>query len=195
MVRYQNFKDGLLAPLLNVLARCRVTPDHVTIVSTLAGLAFCPLYFWSPAWAYGLLFAHLLLDGIDGPLARHCGLASARGSFTDTVGDQIVVVATSLTWMYASTVEGLVGIDVITGGVHLLLYTVVVAFAMVRNALGIPYAWLLRPRNFVYAWFFLESFFFAETFLEGSVFYAVWFFNLLLGAKFVTGFFHIRAKL
>jgi len=194
MVRYQVFKDWMLEPVLAAMIRCRITADFITGVSTVAGLAFCPLYFWSPALAYALLAIHLLLDGLDGPLARHSGSASRSGSFTDTVGDQLVVISTTVTWMYAQAI-GQPGVDIVSGSVYLSLYTVVVVFAVVRNAMGIPYSWLLRPRNFVYGWFLLESFVFIDTQFAGSVVYLIWFFNLILAAKFVTGFFNIRAKL
>jgi len=194
MVRYQQFKDWLLEPMLAAMTRCRISADFVTGVSTIAGLAFCPLYFWSAPWAYACLAVHLLLDGLDGPLARHSGSASRSGSFTDTVGDQLVVIATTVTWMYAKTISQ-PGIDIISGSVYLSLYTVVVAFAVVRNSMGIPYTWLLRPRNFVYAWFLLESFVLIDTQFAGSVVYFIWFFNAILAVKFVTGFLSIRAQL
>ena len=38
-----------------------------------------------------------------------------------------------------------------TGGGFLFLYKLVVAFAMVRNSLGVPYSWLVRPRFAIYA--------------------------------------------
>ena len=41
------------------------------------------------------LSLHVLIDGLDGPLARHLGIASRSGSFTDTMADQVVVVATT----------------------------------------------------------------------------------------------------
>jgi len=60
-----------MRPLLMVLARLRVTPDHLTLLSLLAGLAFCPVFFWGlKPVAPALLLAHVLLDGLDGPLAR-----------------------------------------------------------------------------------------------------------------------------
>ena len=96
MVRYQNWKDRNLRPLLALLTRCSITPNRMTLISTVVGLAFVPCYFWNPALAFGLLIAHLILDGVDGPLARFGGTASPAGSFVDSVGDQIVVVATTI---------------------------------------------------------------------------------------------------
>ena len=76
------------------------------------------------------------------------------------------------------------------GGLYLFLYTVVVAFAMVRNALSAPYRWLIRPRLVVYAWCA------AEIFLQpGTLNYALWGFSAILAVNILTGFIAIRRKI
>ena len=180
----QRVRGRLLGPLLRLLATLRVTPDHLTLASLLVGLLFCGLWFWSPAAALAALLIHVLLDGLDGPLARHLGLASRRGSFTDTVADQTVISATAITLM-ADRV-----IDVAAGGVYLSAYTAVVAIAMVRNAMEIPYSWLLRPRFLVYGWILVEAFFWPD-----SINQVLWLINAVLIWKLLTGFFHLRERL
>lgn len=75
------------------------------------------------------LSMHVMLDGLDGPLARCQDVVSPRGSFTDTFADQPMV----------------------TGSIFVFIYAPVVATAMVRNALSIPYSWLIRPRFLVFS--------------------------------------------
>ncbi|MEX2174264.1 MAG: CDP-alcohol phosphatidyltransferase family protein [Pirellulaceae bacterium] len=158
MVWTQELRAKLLGPLLRLLARCGVLPDHITLISLLFGLAFCPLWLWpaGPAWArpaaLAALLLHVLLDGLDGPLARLLGTASRRGSFTDSLADQIVVTASTLALMAGP--QPAVGIW--AGGSYIFFYAMVVAFAMVRNALNVPYTWLVRPRFWVYAWIAVE---------------------------------------
>ena len=180
----QRARGRLLGPLLRLLAALRVTPDHLTLASLLVGLLFCVLWFWSPAAALAALLIHVLLDGLDGPLARHLGLASRRGSFTDTVADQTVISATAITLM-ADRV-----IDVAAGGGYLSAYTAVVAIAMVRNAMEIPYSWLLRPRFLVYGWILVEAFFW-----PGTINQVLWLINAVLIWKLLTGFVHLRERL
>ena len=61
MRRWQTLRGRLLAPLLALLARVRVTPNHLTLLSFLAGLAFSPLFLWgSRLAAFAFLLAHLL---------------------------------------------------------------------------------------------------------------------------------------
>lgn len=180
----QRLRRRLFDPLLGLLVFCRVTPDGLTLLSLLAGLSFCPLYFCSKAAALGMLALHVFLDGLDGPLARHTGVASRRGSFTDTSADQVVVVTT--TAMLMST--GVVGVW--PGAVYIFAYTVVVVFAMVRNALAIPYCWLVRPRFIVYVWLIVEIYL-----LPGTIDYVLWTSNAMLSLKVLSGFARIRGKI
>ena len=85
MVRYQGFKQRLLNPLLILLERMGVQPWMITGASLVTGLAFCPLFLmadtgWSLHSAYVMLLLHLLLDGLDGPLALTPALSTPWGS-------------------------------------------------------------------------------------------------------------------
>ncbi|MCU0880327.1 MAG: hypothetical protein MUF06_21360, partial [Pirellulaceae bacterium] len=44
MEGWQDWRARWLRPLLVVLTRCQVTPDHITLASLVVGLAFCPLW-------------------------------------------------------------------------------------------------------------------------------------------------------
>lgn len=184
MVLSQKLRARLFRPLLRLLGACRVTPDHLTLLALIVGLAFFPLYFWWQPAAFFALALHVLLDGLDGPLARYNEVDSRRGSFTDTVSDQIVVVATTITLMFAGTVS------IPAGGFYLFMYTTVVVFAMVRNALAVPYSWLFRPRFLVYSWILVETWLWS-----GSMEYVIWACNLLLTGKMITGFIRIRRRI
>lgn len=185
MQRSQELRGQLLRPLLAVLARLRVTPNHLTLLSLVAGLAFCPVFLWSSKIAaFVLMLAHVLLDGLDGPLARHTQRASNRGSFTDTVADQVVVAFSTVTLIHAGHAGAW------PGGLYLFFYSIVVIFALVRNALAIPYSWLVRPRFLVYAWMPVEVFLW-----RGSLDVFLWLLTVVLAAKTLTGFIQIRRKL
>ena len=184
MVWGQQLRGRLFAPLVRALTACRVTPNQLTLLSMLVGLAFCPRWFWSPTAALAALAAHVLLDSLDGPLARKRNLASRQGSFTDGVADQVVVVASTVTLMAAQIIH------VTAGGFYIFFYTVVVLFAMVRNALEIPYPWLVRPRLFVYGWLLVEMFFW-----PGSLGYILWMCNVPLALAAASGFLAIRRKM
>ena len=191
MVWYAELRERWLGPFLAMMAKLGLKPDHLTIISLVLGLLFCPLYFWSPAWAFAALLMHAVVDGIDGPLARHLGVESKAGSFTDTTCDQIVVVAVTLTLMCHPSQL----IPIPAGTIYIFLYTIVVVFAMVRNAMRIPYSWVIRPRLVVYGWLLLETFVFQDTALERSIVIVLWIANTLFLLRMFSGFFKIRANL
>ncbi len=180
----QRARAKLFKPLLRILVAAQVTPNHLTFLSLVAGLAFSPLYFWSPPWAFVALALHVFIDGLDGPLARFKGTASRSGSFTDSMADQFVIAATTLTLMYAQVV------DMVPGVIYILTYTVVVFFAMARNLLDTPYSWLFRPRFTVYAWFLVETYWW-----PGTINVVLWISVGLLSVKVLTGFRRIQERL
>lgn len=185
MAKSQAIRGQLLLPLMRVLQRFRVRPSHLTFLSLLAGLAFCPIFIWSSKpLAMGLLVLHVLLDGLDGPLARHLGTASDRGSFTDTMADQTVVTFTTLTLIHVG------GASLWPGGMYLFFYTVVVLFAMARNAMAIPYSWLVRPRFFVFIGIPVDLYLW-----PGTLDILLWIVCGLLAWKVLTGFVKIRDRL
>lgn len=204
VLRYQQHKQSFLLPFLRLLTACRITPDAVTLFSLLLGFLFCPIYlapllFPEQEWmwlaiAWGVLVAHMLVDGVDGPLARFQGTASQRGSFTDTAADQVALAAITLTFIHAQS-NGLPGLGLYAGGTFIFVYTVVVGFAMIRNAMGIPYRFLLRPRYWVWLLLFFEGLFVRTEWMAITNETIVWVFNVMLSINMLTGFLAIRQKL
>ena len=185
MAWWQHGRAVVLAPFLRRLARLGLPADHITLSSLLVGLAFVPLWLAGhPALAVAALAVHALLDGLDGPLARYLRQASDRGSFTDTMADQLVVTTTALTLIHTGYLAAW------PGGLYVFFYAVVVGFALVRNALSAPYSWLLRPRFIVYTWLLVETFLWPGTLT--TVVYAV---TAVLALKAVTGFLTIRGRM
>jgi phosphatidylglycerophosphate synthase len=180
----QRVRGVAFGPLLRLLTALRVTPDHLTLLSLLFGLAFCPLFFYAKGWAFVALALHVLIDGLDGPLARHTGVASRAGSFTDSTADQVVIAASTATLMYAEVA------GILPGALYIFFYTVVVYFAMARNALNTPYSWLLRPRFIVYVWFIVETYWW-----PGTLDIVLWISTALLALKMGTGFLAIRNRM
>jgi phosphatidylglycerophosphate synthase len=181
----QSLRSRWLAPMLAWMAGIGLRASHITLLSLLAGLAFCPVLLWGhPVAAFSLLLLHVLLDGLDGPLARFSGNASNRGSFTDTMADQLVVTAAAITMIHA----GYAGTW--PGGLYLFFYTIVVVFAFVRSALAAPYSWLFRPRFLVFIWYVVEMYW-----LPGTLDWVLWACSGLLALKCLTGFIRIRSRI
>ncbi|WP_417390944.1 CDP-alcohol phosphatidyltransferase family protein [Gimesia sp.] len=184
----QSRRHQIFLPLLKWFVRQGITPNHLTGLSLLCGTGFCFLIGLDQNWtvpaALVLLLLHILLDGIDGPLARFQGTSGNRGSFTDTTADQLVVTFTTIALIHSGLAT------VIAGSLYLFFYTLVVVFAMVRSSLAIPYSWLVRPRLIVYAWIPIEIYF-----LPGTLSFLLWICVGVLVWKSITGFIQIRNKL
>ncbi len=181
----RELRKRALAPLLTRLSRLGVRADHVTLASLICGLGFAALWISElRITALVLLLLHALLDALDGPLARHQKDASSSGSFTDTMSDQTVVAVST----FALIADDLIPAS--AGAAYVFVYTVVVSFAFVRNALSIPYTWLVRPRMIVYAWIPVEVWI-----APGFLVWGIWIFTALLAWKLLTGFLTIRSRL
>lgn len=120
----------LLRPLAGLivalLTRTRVTPNQVTIASTIAGLVAAVLYLQNDAAitaVAGLMVTVKdVLDSADGQLARATSQYSRTGRFLDSIGDFVVNAAvfgaigwvlfasTGDPWMLLLAAMGLVGI-------------------------------------------------------------------------------------
>jgi phosphatidylglycerophosphate synthase len=183
----QRLRGKFLDPLLSKMTVCKIVPDHVTLASVIFGLLFVPMWMTGhPWWAILAVLLHVLLDGLDGPLARYQQTDSQQGSFTDSFCDQIIVSAVTITLM--SGTEPLIGIW--AGSLFMVLYVGVLAISMVRNALRTPYSWLVRPRFFLFAAIPIELWT-----IPNVVSAVVWVSNVLLALKVVSGFFRLRERL
>lgn len=93
----RHFERRISLALTRRLAVSAVTPNAMTVVSAMIGLASAPFFLSSArAWqlAGALLFlAHSILDGCDGELARLKFLQSRWGAVLDFWGDNVVHVA------------------------------------------------------------------------------------------------------
>jgi len=85
-----------------LLVRTPLTPNQVTLLSALVGVASGVLAAQAaarPAWRVGaglLLFASVVLDCCDGQLARARGISSTYGAILDGIADYVVGVAIGL---------------------------------------------------------------------------------------------------
>ncbi len=181
----QRIRGAALLPVLRLLTRAGIRPNHISFISLLFG--------WGAVWflyssqnyiALTVLFLHVLADGLDGPLARYQKVSSNAGSFVDTLVDQIII--TSLTIVLMD--RGIVGI--FPGGIYIFVYTAVITFSMVRNAIHIPYLWILRPRFLVYFWLILEF-----SLLPNTINWIVWLCNGILTVNFYDGFRQLKKNI
>ncbi|HEV7212265.1 MAG TPA: CDP-alcohol phosphatidyltransferase family protein [Blastococcus sp.] len=97
--------EKIIAPMIGRLARGGVTPDMITIAGTVGAVAGSVLLFGTGHLFWGTVVVTLsvLLDLLDGALARARGGGSVFGAVLDSAGDRIADAAIfgSLIWWFS----------------------------------------------------------------------------------------------
>lgn len=84
----------ILLPIARVLAKIGVTPTMVTVLGLALTVIGAALIADGLLWQGALVAGFgVLLDALDGPLARFKGTASDRGAFIDTMSDRFGEIA------------------------------------------------------------------------------------------------------
>jgi CDP-diacylglycerol---glycerol-3-phosphate 3-phosphatidyltransferase len=95
-----------LNPLGTALARVGVTPNAITIVGTLGAVTSALVFFTRGWWMTGtlLIWGFVMLDMLDGLVARVGGKASKFGAVLDSTCDRFADAAVfgSIAWYFAS---------------------------------------------------------------------------------------------
>ena len=95
----------VVAPLVGGLARAGVTPDMVTVTGTVGAVAGAVLLFGTGHlfWGTVAVTCCVLLDLLDGALARARGGGSVFGAVLDSTGDRAAdaAVFASLAWWFS----------------------------------------------------------------------------------------------
>jgi len=95
----------VIAPLVDRLARGGVTPDAITITGTIGAVASAVFLIGTGRlwWGAVAVTGFVLLDMLDGALARAGGGGSAFGAVLDSAGDRAADVAIfgALVWWFS----------------------------------------------------------------------------------------------
>lgn len=148
----ERLKGLIFSPIIFILKKLGVTANMVSYASAAFGVA-ATFYLWQDwqisAW---LIIISVLLDGIDGSLARRSANPDPRGPLIDNFADLIVISATTIGFIAVGIISPVVG------GLYLVSYPLLIVFAIIRNIIGKPRQHVLRLRLYIYAAFILEAF-------------------------------------
>ena len=153
------FRQGMLRatrPVVAVLARLGVHPNVVSASQVPGGFLFLWLVPTHPRAAWLLFLGLLLIDGLDGALARLTGRASPFGALVDQYSDHVreVTVVAGMALFGALAVLPAVLYGLIYTGLNFTVY--------LANARGVPVPWAVKsylvvyPALFLYLWFGVE---------------------------------------
>lgn len=121
--RYLNRKLSTRITALIVKHKIPITPNQMSIISSLVGFTSFPLFITgNPVLAGVMVQTSSILDGVDGELARYYGLASKFGSFIDSILDRLVNIMALLgAVLYLVLFQGL------NEAIHITVYVLTIA--------------------------------------------------------------------
>jgi len=122
----------LYSPVVRLLARLGVSPHAVSAAGPLLGVWFVFLLPRNPRLSFVVWLLSLMVDGVDGALARYTGRASDFGALVDQVCDhtrEILIVA-GLAWSGA--------LSPLWGSLYPFVYTALNVTLFLGNSYGAP---------------------------------------------------------
>ena len=104
-IHARDFFSNLVRPLATSLANRGVTPDAITVVGTVGAVTSALVFFPRGGWFTGtmLVWGFVMLDIVDGAVARIGGRSSTFGAVLDSTCDRIADAAVfgSIAWYFA----------------------------------------------------------------------------------------------
>ncbi len=164
--------DSIFNPVCVILSDFGLTPNLVSNFRGVLGVAGLILYSVGYQWFGVAMFVlSLLLDSVDGAIARYKKVTSHRGTFVDKVADYSIYCASILSMVYMEYVGGF------AGAYHIAIVFAAILMKIIVDNEGRKSDWIIDPTpNLVwfmiiwYASLFL-FFFFGVDFMGDVVFW------------------------
>lgn len=188
-VKSQEIRGRFFLPILRRLDLLGVSGNMITNFRLILGFVFFYLFFKSMYFGAILSLLTLILDAVDGPLARFQDKASDRGKFLDVFVDRIVYSFIICLFFWLNTNPYLVVY-------HLLIIPLVYVLASVKNGETLKSDWIikLRPKlTYVIvlpALAFYAFVFFAFDFLD----FSLWISNALATGLSIYYYIYIQVR-
>jgi len=147
--KFQQLRDRMLLPILKLLKKLDVSANFISYAGLFLLTGFVYYASVKPVIASLFLISHIVLDGLDGPLARYNKRNGASGAFTDIICDHTGMAVVVLTLIGTGLVNPLIA------STYIYAYTILVIFLIIRNKLGVPAKFAIRTKYYVYGLFFV----------------------------------------
>lgn len=142
--KFTNFRTNLARPLLKLLSTLGITPNMVSALSILVMIGFIYFVNSNVYYASGFVVLHILLDSIDGSLARYKNTTSDSGALTDICVDQTVMLIGVLATIFFGI------IDPFWGSLYGVAYILMIVFLVVLNQREKPVKYVVRTKYFFF---------------------------------------------
>lgn len=182
--KVRGWRDDILMPLARFFNRIGVSANQLSFFGLLILAGFVYFVVDRPDLAAIFLILHILMDGIDGAVARTNKKDDMSGSVVDTVVDHTGIFIVILTLGFFELIDPNIGL------VYIYFYTVMVFLIIVRYLLKIPVRMVVRSKVLVYGLYALWAFTGINFMNEALLVFSV----LLIWVTMVS-FFKIKKKL
>jgi phosphatidylglycerophosphate synthase len=145
-------KDKLLLPVTSYLNKTGVKPDWLTYASLLMILPFIYFFKFNPWISLIFLVLNILLDGIDGSMARINGNSSVKGAVLDTAADNLSFIIVFFTAFYYNL------FNPFWGGIYITNYIGLIFLVIISKGLKLNVFPVIRSRFYFFLLLFVLLF-------------------------------------
>lgn len=182
--RIKAWRDKFFYPLALLFKKLGVSADVMSYFGVLILSGFILYINSNPKLAILFLLINLLVDGIDGAIARVNKKESSQGALVDTLCDLLSIFIVVFTLGFVGLLNPNIGIA------YIFFFSLMIFFIISRQLLGIPVRFVVRSKAFVYALYIWWA-------LTGQNYFdwAVLIFTVLIFLVSVASFIKIKNKL
>lgn len=146
MKKVHHLKMKIFAPLLKILDKLKVKPNYVSVFSVLTVIASFALAvnYWNPLFFIIGMWVHLIIDGIDGTLARFQKSDNINGAIFDVISDHFGII------FFCIFVVIFGFANVYNVSILFLLYSIIIAISLYFLKKNISFVFVLRPRIYLF---------------------------------------------
>jgi len=154
MVKFNKIKIFFLHPIVKFLDKIGATPNMISLFSAIVAMgAFTFSYvFLSPMYFAVGIWIHMIIDAVDGTLARYQNKTSSNGAIVDSLCDHFGIV---LACLFAYLFFIVDGFSIL---VFAILYSILIGliFYLLKNKSS--FFFIIRPRLYLYVAITLDVF-------------------------------------
>lgn len=182
--KFKRRKSLFVRPLAKALVKIGITANMISLFGFLMIFGFVYFLEQNKLAAAVFLLLHVLIDGIDGPVAKIAGKAGNKGAFVDIMCDHTGIIIATAGLAYYGLVNGAVGI------VYTYLYTMMIIYTIIRNVLSASPKMVIRTKYYIYLLYGVYAVWGINYFNQAMIIFSA----LMLPSVF-SGFASIRKKL
>jgi len=178
VIKFNKAKIFFLHPIVKLLDKIGVTPNMVSLLSAIVAVfAFILSYLYStPVYFVIGIWIHMLLDAIDGTLARYKNKMSSNGAIIDSLCDHLgIILACFFSYLFF-LIEGSYIL------IFAILYSILIGiiFYLLKNKSS--FFFVVRPRFYLYAALTFDVFY-----LTHLSYYVVFISSIIMFVEIIIG--------